>query len=85
MASVVYLLCSLTSIICALLLIRGYLRTKARLLLWSSVCFLALVVNNLFLVLDRIFFTDVDFYVFRQYAAFVGLVILVYGLVWDAE
>ncbi|MGH2749598.1 MAG: DUF5985 family protein [Actinomycetota bacterium] len=85
MANVVYLLCALTSIACALLLIRGYARTKAKLLLWSSVCFLALVVNNLFLVLDRIFFTNVDLFVFRQVAAFLGLAILVYGLIWDVE
>ena len=33
---VVYLLCFLASVLCALLLLRGYQRSRARLLLWSG-------------------------------------------------
>ena len=39
MATVVYLLCALTSLGCALLLLAAYRRERARLLLWSCVCF----------------------------------------------
>ena len=38
-ARAVYVLCALTSLGCAVLLVRGYLESRARLLLWSSVSF----------------------------------------------
>lgn len=84
MANVVYSLCALTSIVCAVLLIQGFLRTRSRLLLWSSLCFVGLVVNNLLLVLDRIFVPDVDLYTLRLVSALVALTLLVYGLIWES-
>jgi hypothetical protein len=85
MANLVYILCALTSIVCAGLLVQGFLRTRSRLLLWSSFCFMGLVVSNLLLVLDRIFFPEVDLYAFRLATALVALSLLVYGLVWESQ
>lgn len=85
MANVVYTLCALTSIACAALLIQGYLRTRSKLLLWSSLCFVGLVVNNLLLVLDRIFVPDVDLSTLRLSTALVAMCLLVYGLVWESK
>jgi hypothetical protein len=85
MANVVYLLCALTSIVCAAFLIQGFLRTRSRLLLWSSFCFVGLVVNNLLLVVDRIFVPDVDLYTLRLLTALVALTLLVYGLIWESK
>ena len=85
MANVVYSLCALTSIVCAVLLIQGFLRTRSRLLLWSSLCFVGLVVNNLLLVVDRIFVPDVDLYTIRSFSALVALTLLVYGLIWESK
>jgi hypothetical protein len=85
MANLVYALCALTSMVCAALLVQGFLRTRSRLLLWSSLCFIGLVVNNLLLVLDRIILPDVDLYVLRLFSALVALSLLVYGLVWESE
>ena len=85
MANVVYSLCALTSIVCAVLLIQGFLRTRSRLLLWSSLCFVGLVVNNLLLVVDRIFVPDVDLYTMRSFSALVALTLLVYGLIWESK
>lgn len=85
MANIVYSLCALTSIVCAVLLIRGFLRTKSRLLLWSSLCFVGLVMNNLLLVLDRIFVPDVDLHTLRLVTAVAAMALLVYGLVWESE
>ena len=85
MANVVYSLCALTSIVCAALLIQGFLRTRSRLLLWSSLCFVGLVVNNLLLVVDRIFVPDVDLYTMRSFSALVALSLLVYGLIWESK
>jgi hypothetical protein len=46
MAETVYILCALTSLACAVLLVRGYRRTPSRLLLLSSFCFVGLALNN---------------------------------------
>ena len=86
MASVVYSLCAITCVICAGLLARGYLRSRARLLLWSTLCFAALTVNNLLLVIDRVVFMEqIDLYRLRLVVAVIGLGILVYGLIWDVD
>ena len=87
MASAVYILCALTSAACAAMLLRGYLRSRARFLLWSSLCFAALFVNNLMLMLDRVFFPDRDVMApeWRSAVALIGLSLLVFGLIWDAE
>ena len=86
MANLVYGLCAITSVICAALLGRGYLRSKARLLLWATLCFLILTVNNILLVVDRVVLVDeVDLYRVRLITALVALGILVYGLIWDVD
>ena len=46
MATIVYLLCALTSLLCAGLLLREFLRRRTRLLLWSSVSFFGFALNN---------------------------------------
>ena len=45
-ATAVYSLCFITSAVCALLLGRSYFQTRARLPLWSALCFIALALNN---------------------------------------
>ena len=85
MANVVYFACALLSIACALLLLRGYSRSQARLLLWSSLCFIGLALNNVLLVVDKVFASDVDMYGTRTGIALVSIALLVYGLVWDAD
>ena len=54
MAEVVYILCALTSLACAVLLIRGYRRSRSRLLLWSCLGFVALAANNVLLFVDLV-------------------------------
>ncbi len=85
MASLVYILCALTSLTCVLLLLRGYLASRARLLLWSTVCFAGLALNNILLFVDQVLVEGVDLSLVRTLPALVGLAALVYGLVWDAE
>jgi hypothetical protein len=57
----VYILCFLTSAACAWLLGRSYGRSGAPLLLWSSVCFVFLALNNLLLVLDLVIWPSPEF------------------------
>ena len=47
-ATIVYVLCFLTSVACAWLLGRSYQRGRTRLLLWSSVCFGFLAADRCF-------------------------------------
>jgi hypothetical protein len=84
MAALIYLLCAGTALICTALLIRAYLRSRYRLLLWSGICFAGLTLNNLLLVLDKMV-VDVDLSIGRVSVALVAMSILLYGLVWDAE
>ena len=87
MAAAIYILCALTSAACAGMLLRGYLRSRARFLLWSSLCFIMLFANNLLLMVDRLVVPEVTLFPahWRSAAALVGLSLLVFGLVWDAE
>lgn len=85
MGEAIYILCALTSAACAFLLLRGYLRTRARLLLWSAVCFVGLFINNVFLFLDLVVFPQIDFLPYRAGAALVSLLVLLFGLIWDSE
>jgi hypothetical protein len=80
-ASVVYILCALTSAACAAMLLRGYLRNRARFLLWSSLCFVAFFVNNLLLMIDKVFVPEVVWFpqVWRSTVALLGLILLIYG------
>jgi len=82
MAALVYVLCALTSLACAVLVLRGYLRSRARLLLWTGLCFTGLFLNNALLVVDsRV--PSIDLSVWRSLPAVAGLALLVYGLVWE--
>lgn len=81
----VYVLCLVTSLICAGLLLRAYLRARSRLLLWTAVGFIFLSFNNLSLVADLLIFTDVDLSWLRQAATLLALATLLYGFIWEAE
>ncbi len=81
----VYVLCFLTSSACAWLLGRSYLRTRTRLLLWSSLCFLLLAGNNLVLVLDVLVFPDINLRIGRLLLSLSAVSVLLFGFIWDLE
>lgn len=85
MATIVYALCALTSLLCMALLVRGYRRSRARLLLWTAVCFAGLALNNVLLFVDLQVVPSVDLSVWRSLPALVGLLALLYGLVWETR
>ena len=86
MATVIYALCALTSIMCLVLLWRSWRASGARLLFWSALCFAALSVNNVLLVLDRVIFpVQVDLAVPRLVAALVAVLLLLFGLIWEED
>lgn len=85
MATTVYALCALTSIACAVLLLRGYAAGRVRLLLWAGLCFVGLALNNVLLFVDVRMVPDLDLSVWRSLPALAGLLLLVYGLVWESR
>jgi hypothetical protein len=84
-ASAVYLLCLLTSVMCAWLLMRSYVRHRTRMLLWSSACFGLLAVNNLIMVLDILVFRETDLSIYRTIASLAAVATLLYGFIWEID
>lgn len=85
MGPAVYILGALTSLCCAFLLLRGYLRVKKRLLLWSGLCFVGLTLSNLLVFVDLVLFPDVNLYRLRLATAAAAMILLLYGLIWESE
>ncbi len=85
MAEAVYLLCALTSVACAALLVRSYAATRLRLMLWSALCFIGLALNNVLLYVDLVLAPRTDLWLLRTVPAVVGIGLLVFGLVWESE
>lgn len=85
MAPIVYMLGTLVTLACGILLLRGYSRARKRLLLWSGLCFLALAVSNLLLFLDLVVFPNIDLYRWRLGVAVVAMMLLLFGLIWEGD
>lgn len=85
MAKIVYFLCAATACCCAWLLLRAYLKTHARMLLWSALCFGGLTVNNVLLVLDRLVLTAADLSTWRLVVALVSVMLLLTGLILEGD
>lgn len=85
MAGAIYTLCALTALLCAWMLLRAYLRSRYRLLLWGGLCFVGLTLNNILLVVDKLLVPYVDLYSWRLMLALASLLVLLYGLIWDSE
>jgi hypothetical protein len=83
MVSIVYVLCAGTALVCCILLFRGYSMSKSRLLLWSGLCFVFLMLDNIFLFIDQIIVPDVSLVLLRSPAGLIGISLLMYGLVWE--
>ena len=85
MPGLVYVLCAATCLLCAVLLLRGYGKNGVRLLLWSGLCFLGLMVENLMLYADVVLVPEVDLSLWCKIPGLAALVILLFGLIWDAK
>lgn len=83
MAELVYALCAFTSALCAVLLIRSYRANRTRLLLWSSLGFCGLAINNLLLFVDFVVVTEIPLQLWRTGVALAAMTVLVFGLIWE--
>ncbi len=84
-AKSIYVLCAMTSLLCFVLLFRGYLRWRTRILLSSSAAFLAFGIANILLVIDLIVLPDVDLLLLRNIATLAGVALLLWGLIGDVR
>jgi hypothetical protein len=85
MAGIVYLLEAFTSLLCAVLLLRGFLRGRRKLLLWSGLCFAGLTVSNGLVFVDLILLPATDLFPYRLAATAMSMALLLYGLVWESQ
>lgn len=85
LATLVYILCALASLLAATLVLRAFLATRQRLLFWAGVCFTGLAANNLVLFIDKVIAPDVDLSFWRSLPALLGLAALLYGLIWETS
>lgn len=86
MAETVYLLCAVTSVACAVMLLRGYLASRTDLLFWSSLCFAGLAVNNVLLFLDLVLLVqEVDLGLVRSAIAVGSMMMLLFALIWESK
>lgn len=85
MAASVYLLGALMSLLCALLLLRGYNRGKRKLLLWGGFCFAGLTISNLLVFADLVVFPAVDLFPYRLATSAISMALLLYGLIWESQ
>ncbi|WP_416385144.1 DUF5985 family protein [Sphingomonas sp. LY29] len=87
--AIVYVLCLLTSMACAFVLVRSFRKNRMPLLFWSGVCFTFLAANNLVLVLDHLVWPDADLRVIRLGFSLLAAVSMLWGAIWcvakDAE
>jgi len=86
MAVLIYVLCSITALICAVMLLLGSRRTGSRMLFWSGLCFAGLAFTNLVVVVDALHvFPDENFSSLRLGSALVALMLLLYGLIFEEK
>jgi hypothetical protein len=85
LSTVIYGLCAVTALLCAGLLLSAYGRTRYRFLLWSGLCFVGLTATNMLLVLDKLVWPAVDLSPWRHSVTLVAMLVLLYGLIWNAE
>lgn len=82
----VYSLCALTSLVCTLLLLRGYRESRQRLQLLIAICFAGLSVNNILLPIDKVLLaTEIDLSVLRSGVGLGAMGALLVVLIWEAR
>jgi drug/metabolite transporter (DMT)-like permease len=83
LAIAIFALSGVTATLCSVLLLRGYLRNGVRLLFWAGICFAALALEGVVLVINEYVATDLT--VLRLSVPLAGLVALLYGLLWESD
>lgn len=83
MPSSIYVLCAVASFLCAFLQVRAYRRARSRFLLWTSICFSAIFINNVLLYMDIITGPNISLLMPRTLILLGGLSVLMFGFLWE--
>ncbi len=83
--NLVYGLCALTSILCAVLMVRSWLRRRERLHLLIGLGFVGLAINNSLLVVHLMLLPEVDLGVVRAAVGLAAIATLLFALIWEAR
>ena len=84
-AKTIYLLCAATSLLVAMMLMRQYVRSRTRLVLWSVISFAGLAVNSVLVYVDLVMYTGVDLSMYRSAAGAGAMAVMLYGLIWETR
>jgi len=85
MAMLIYALCALTALACAVLLLLGARRSGSRMLLWSGLCFAGLAITNGMIVIDALNGDALDLGMLRLLVSLAAIMLLLYGLVFEEK
>ncbi|MDF3064822.1 MAG: hypothetical protein K0R38_423 [Polyangiaceae bacterium] len=73
----------LIAVFSTVLLIRSYREHRTPLLLWCSLCFAGLAINNLLLFIDLFVAPSASLQLWRNVVALLALSSLLLGLIWE--
>jgi hypothetical protein len=86
MAVIIYALCALTALACAVMLLLGARRTGSRMLFWSGLCFAGLSLTNGLVVVEAMdVLTRQSLLTPRGVVSLVAISLLLYGLVFEEK
>ncbi len=85
MALPVDLLGFLTSLLCAVLLLRAWRHSRVPLLLWSGLAFVCFTLNNIGLLVDLYLTPSHDLAMLRTLPSLAGVLLLLSGLIWNVK
>jgi hypothetical protein len=85
MTGLIYLLCAATSLLCTVMLLRGYARSRVRLLFWAGLCFAGLMLENTILYIDVVMIPDVSLAIWRKVPGLLAMLLFIFGLIWESK
>ena len=83
MPEATYVICTITSLASAALMLRSMRGSGGRLLLWGSVFFLGMALNNVALLVNAM--TSADLSIVPNIVMLISVAALLYGLIWDVK
>lgn len=85
MSAALYILNTVTTLLCAIMLLRGWSRVRRKMLLWSGLCFIGLSLSYALKFADLVIFLETDLFTWRLGVAALALSLLLYGLIWESQ
>lgn len=85
MSAALYILTCLTTLLCAVLLLRAYFNVRKKLLLWSGLCFAGLTLTHVLTIFDMLLLPQIDFFTYRLMCTSISMGMLLYGLIGERQ